>query len=71
MINPLQASISIVDYSLDPTKQKRSSAGPNCLVCMILGGSVQYTSEACTELVFLNPYGDQESMPTHQFRQPM
>ncbi len=24
-----------------------------------------------TELVFLNPYGAQESMPRHQFRQPM
>jgi hypothetical protein len=23
------------------------------------------------ELVFLNPYGAQESMPRHQFRQPM
>ncbi len=27
--------------------------------------------ESKTELVFLNPYGDQESMPRHQFRQPM
>ncbi len=24
-----------------------------------------------TELVFLNPYGAQESMQRHQFRQPM
>jgi hypothetical protein len=27
--------------------------------------------EKYPELVFLNPYGDQESMPRHQFRQPM
>jgi hypothetical protein len=26
---------------------------------------------AQAELVLLNPYGDQESMPRHQFRQPM
>jgi hypothetical protein len=27
--------------------------------------------DAGTELVFLNPCGDQESMPRHQFRQPL
>jgi hypothetical protein len=29
------------------------------------------TTTVISELVFLNPYGDQESMPRHQFRQPM
>jgi hypothetical protein len=29
------------------------------------------TNVLLPELVFLNPYGDQESMPRHQFRQPM
>ncbi len=39
MVNPLKL-LSLVYYRQAPTKQKRSSAGANCLVYIILGGSV-------------------------------
>jgi hypothetical protein len=34
-------------------------------------GGEQHTHTHTPEPVFLNPYGAQESMPRHQFRQPM